>query len=119
MNLSASTENLISLLLSSRKSGLQQKVACAKIRVCTQGLFLNILKIPPLLDSITIDFELLLTFQNLLASHDIVAQRDYVPKLSEVPVEVDEDEETIKIVQLVKSQDPLVSKMPLIIVPNY
>ena len=45
-------------------------------------------------------------FQNLLASHDIVAQRDYVPKLSEIPIEVDEDEETIKIVQLVKSSDP-------------
>ena len=37
-----------------------------------------------------------------------MAQRDYLPKLSDVPVEVDEDEETIKIVQLVKSQDPLV-----------
>ena len=45
----------------------------------------------------------------MLASHDIVAQRDYQPKLSEIPVEVDEDEETIKIVQLVKSQDALVS----------
>ena len=29
-----------------------------------------------------------------------------MPKLSEVPIEVDEDEETIKIVQLVKSSDP-------------
>ena len=47
-------------------------------------------------------------FQNLLASHDIVAQRDYLPKLNEVPIEVDEDEETVKIVQLVKSQEPLV-----------
>merc|ERR1719412_1857185 len=44
--------------------------------------------------------------RNLLASHDIVAQRDYHPKLSDVPIEVDEDEETIKIVQLVKSNDP-------------
>ena len=35
-----------------------------------------------------------------------MAQRDYVPKLSEIPIEVDEDEETIKIVQLVKSSDP-------------
>ena len=49
-------------------------------------------------------------FQNLLASHDIVAQRDYLPKLSDVPIEVDEDEETIKIVQLVKSNDPTVSE---------
>ena len=49
-------------------------------------------------------------FQNLLASHDIVAQRDYLPKLNEVPIEVDEDEETVKIVQLVKSHEPLVIK---------
>ena len=47
--------------------------------------------------------------KNLLASHDIVAQRDYLPKLRDVPVEVDEDEETVKLVQLVKSQEPLVS----------
>ena len=44
-----------------------------------------------------------------MASHDIVAQRDYLPKLRDVPVEVDEDEETVKLVQLVKSQEPLVS----------
>lgn len=49
------------------------------------------------------------SFQNLLASHDIVAQRDYLPKLKDVPLEVDEDEETVKLVQLVKSQEPLVS----------
>ena len=50
--------------------------------------------------------------KNLLASHDIVAQRDYLPKLRDVPVEVDEDEETVKLVQLVKSQEPLVRKSP-------
>ena len=44
-------------------------------------------------------------FQSLMSSHDTVAQRDYIPKLPEVPFEVDEDEETIKMVQLVKSQD--------------
>lgn len=50
-----------------------------------------------------------------MASHDIVAQRDYVPKLQDVPFEVDEDECTIKMVQLVKSNDPLVrsSALPL------
>ncbi len=50
-------------------------------------------------------------FQNLLASHDIVAQRDYMPKLSDLPIEVDEDEdeETVKIVQLVKSNEPQVN----------
>ncbi len=50
----------------------------------------------------------------MLASHDIVAQRDYLPKLNEVPIEVDEDEETVKIVQLVKSQEPLVKQILLI-----
>jgi hypothetical protein len=44
-----------------------------------------------------------------MASHDIVAQRDYLPKLQDIPFEVDEDEETIKMVQLVKSHEPLVS----------
>ena len=51
--------------------------------------------------------------QNLLASHDIVAQRDYLPKLKDVPLEVDEDEETVKLVQLVKSQEPLVSQITI------
>ncbi len=43
-----------------------------------------------------------------MLSHDIVARRDYLPKLQDIPVEVDEDEGTIKMVQLVKSQEPLV-----------
>lgn len=37
-----------------------------------------------------------------------MAQKDYYPHLPEIPLEVDEDEETIKIVQLVKSNEPLV-----------
>lgn len=47
--------------------------------------------------------------QGLLCAHDAVAQKDYFPRLPEIPLEVDEDEETIKIVQLVKSNEPLVS----------
>uniref|UniRef100_A0A1Y1MLC3 L27 domain-containing protein n=1 Tax=Photinus pyralis TaxID=7054 RepID=A0A1Y1MLC3_PHOPY len=47
--------------------------------------------------------------QGLLCAHDAIAQKDYYPHLPEIPVEVDEDEETIKIVQLVKSNEPLVS----------
>lgn len=46
--------------------------------------------------------------QALLIAHDTVAQKDYYPKLPDLPVEVDEDEETVKIVQLVKSDEPLV-----------
>ena len=70
------------------------------------GSNLELLRCPPTFGN---DIGFQFYFQNLLASHDIVAQRDYLPKLNEVPIEVDEDEETVKIVQLVKSQEPLVS----------
>ena len=44
-----------------------------------------------------------------MASHDIVAQRDCLPKLQEVPFnDYDDEEETVKMVQLVKTQDPTV-----------
>ncbi|KAK0082198.1 hypothetical protein PV326_007288 [Microctonus aethiopoides] len=49
--------------------------------------------------------------QGLLCTHDAVAQKDYYPRLSEIPLEVDEDEETVKIVQLVKSDEPLVRQI--------
>ncbi|KAL4113305.1 hypothetical protein QTP88_016956 [Uroleucon formosanum] len=45
--------------------------------------------------------------QGLLCAHDAVAQKDYLPRLPDIPQEMDEDEETIKIVQLVKSTEPL------------
>ncbi|CAB3368260.1 Hypothetical predicted protein, partial [Cloeon dipterum] len=45
--------------------------------------------------------------QGLLYAHDCIAQKDYYPVLPEVPIDIDEDEETIKIVQLVKSNEPL------------
>lgn len=45
--------------------------------------------------------------QGLLCAHDAIAQKDFYPHLPEIPVEMDEDEETIKIVQLVKSNEPL------------
>ncbi|KAH0946495.1 hypothetical protein HN011_012242 [Eciton burchellii] len=45
--------------------------------------------------------------QGLLCAHDAVAQKDYYPRLPDIPLEVDEDEETMKIVQLVKSNEPL------------
>nr|CAD7430010.1 unnamed protein product [Timema monikensis] len=45
--------------------------------------------------------------EGLLCAHDAVAQKDYFPRLPEIPLEVDEDEETVKIVQLVKSNEPL------------
>ena len=42
--------------------------------------------------------------QHIMKTHDRIAQKEFVPKLTDIPVEVDEDEETVKIVQLVKSQ---------------
>ncbi|XP_072161523.1 MAGUK p55 subfamily member 7 isoform X3 [Bemisia tabaci] len=45
--------------------------------------------------------------QGLLCAHDAVAQKDYFPRLPEIPQEVDDNEETIKIVQLVKSNEPM------------
>ncbi|XP_043248144.1 membrane palmitoylated protein 7-like protein metro isoform X4 [Colletes latitarsis] len=45
--------------------------------------------------------------QGLLCAHDSVAQKDYYPRLPDIPLEVDEDEETVKIVQLVKSNESL------------
>lgn len=54
-------------------------------------------------------FHLLQTphLQSLLFAHDSIAQKDFYPHLPDIPIEVDEDEETIKIVQLVKSNEPL------------
>ncbi|XP_052863090.1 MAGUK p55 subfamily member 7 isoform X4 [Anopheles cruzii] len=54
-------------------------------------------------------FHLLQTphLQSVLLAHDAIAQKDFYPHLPDIPVEVDEDEETIKIVQLVKSNEPL------------
>lgn len=46
--------------------------------------------------------------QSLLCAHDAIAQKDFYPQLPDIPIEVDEDEETVKIVQLVKSNEALV-----------
>lgn len=52
-----------------------------------------------------------LLLKGLLCAHDAVAQKDYYPRLPDIPLEVDEDEETVKIVQLVKSNEPLVRQI--------
>ncbi|XP_063837351.1 MAGUK p55 subfamily member 7 isoform X3 [Ostrinia nubilalis] len=46
-------------------------------------------------------------FQAILCTHDAVAQKDYYPHLPDIPPDADEEEETVKIVQLVKSDEPL------------
>lgn len=53
----------------------------------------------------------LFPLQSLLSVHDAVAQRDFEPTLPPIPDEVlEEDEDSVKIVSLVKSKEPLVSK---------
>ncbi|CAH0716370.1 unnamed protein product, partial [Brenthis ino] len=46
-------------------------------------------------------------FQAILCTHDAVAQKDYYPHLPDIPADADDEEETVKIVQLVKSDEPL------------
>ncbi|KAM4731101.1 uncharacterized protein FYW61_009230 isoform 3-T5 [Anableps anableps] len=48
--------------------------------------------------------------QALLSSHDRVAQSDYLPVLSPLPDELPEDEEAMRIVCLVKNNQPLSGK---------
>lgn len=53
----------------------------------------------------------LFPLQSLLSVHDAVAQRDFEPTLPPIPDNVlEEDEDSVKIVSLVKTKEPLVSK---------
>lgn len=48
-------------------------------------------------------------FQALLSAHDTVSLRDYEPDLPALPNDLPEDEEAMRIVCLVKNNQPLVS----------
>lgn len=49
--------------------------------------------------------------QSLLSVHDAVAQRDFEPTLPPIPNDVlEEEEDSVKLVSLVKTKEPLVSK---------
>lgn len=53
----------------------------------------------------------LFPLQSLLSVHDAVAQRDFEPTLPPIPDDVlEEDEDSVKIVSLVKTKEPLVSE---------
>lgn len=55
---------------------------------------------------------LLLPSQSLLSVHDAVAQGDFEPTLPPMPDDVlEDDEDSVKIVSLVKTKEPLVSKV--------
>lgn len=47
--------------------------------------------------------------QALLSVHDTVAQKSYDPVLPPMPDDIDEEEDSVKIIRLVKNREPLVS----------
>lgn len=50
----------------------------------------------------------------MLSAHDTVAQKNFDPVLPPLPEDVDDDleEESVKIVRLVKNKEPLVRALP-------
>lgn len=52
---------------------------------------------------------LLSLLQSLLSVHDTVAQKSYDPELPPLPDDIDDDEDSVKIIRLVKNKEPLVS----------
>lgn len=51
----------------------------------------------------------LTVLQALLSVHDTVAQKSYDPVLPPMPDDIDEEEDSVKIIRLVKNREPLVS----------
>ncbi|KAF8564736.1 hypothetical protein P879_08107 [Paragonimus westermani] len=45
--------------------------------------------------------------KSLLLCHDVIAKKAYVPVIPEIPYEVDEDCVNMKVVNLIKQQEPL------------
>lgn len=45
----------------------------------------------------------------LLSVHDAVAQKKYDPELPPLPEDIDDDEDSVKSIRLVKNKEPLVS----------
>ncbi|GIY47705.1 MAGUK p55 subfamily member 7 [Caerostris darwini] len=43
----------------------------------------------------------------LFQAHDQIARKDFLPALPDVPFEVEEDDESVKVVQLIKNTEPL------------
>lgn len=51
--------------------------------------------------------------QSILSVHDTVAQKNYDPELPPLPEDIDDDEDSVKIIRLVKNKEPLVSKFKI------
>lgn len=49
--------------------------------------------------------------QSLLSVHDTIAQKSYDPELPPLPDDIDDDEDSVKIIRLVKNKEPLVSSV--------
>lgn len=49
--------------------------------------------------------------QSLLSVHDVVAQKSYDPELPPLPEGIEDDEDSVKIIRLVKNKEPLVSNL--------
>ncbi|XP_036207989.1 MAGUK p55 subfamily member 7 isoform X2 [Myotis myotis] len=53
------------------------------------------------------NFALSFNFQALLSVHDTVAQKKYDPVLPPMPDDIDDEEDSVKIIRLVKNREPL------------
>lgn len=52
----------------------------------------------------------------MLSVHDTVAQKNYDPVLPPMPDDIDDEEDSVKIIRLVKNREPLVSfGLPLVL----
>lgn len=58
----------------------------------------------------SLSFPSLTVLQSVLSVHDIVAQKNYDPELPPLPDDIDDDEDSVKIIRLVKNKEPLVRK---------
>ncbi|KAK2858665.1 hypothetical protein Q5P01_003285 [Channa striata] len=45
--------------------------------------------------------------KSILVAHDTIAQRNYDPKLPPLPKDIEDDEDSVKIIRLVKNKEPL------------
>uniref|UniRef100_A0A669BWG6 MAGUK p55 scaffold protein 7a n=1 Tax=Oreochromis niloticus TaxID=8128 RepID=A0A669BWG6_ORENI len=51
--------------------------------------------------------DLFIGWESLLSVHDAVAQKKYDPELPPLPEDIDDDEDSVKIIRLVKNKEPL------------
>ena len=68
--------------------------------------------------SLSLSLSLVPVCQALLSSHDSVAQLDYGPVLPPLPDEMPDDEEAMRIVCLVKNNQPLVRQSGTVLEEN-